>query len=65
MFTRPLTEITSVTSIIMNVKHHGAKHSLIQLNIENVCLRETNESDVFDFKKCYDFNVNIKFPSVD
>ena len=50
MFTRLLTEITSVTSIIMNVKHHGAKHSHIALNIEKMCLREKNESDVFDFK---------------
>ena len=44
---------------------NGAKHFLIALNIEKLCFREKYELEVFDFKQCDDFYVNIQFPSAD
>ena len=40
---------------------YGAKRFRIALNIEKLCFRETNIFDVFDFKKCNDLYLNIKF----
>ena len=44
---------------------HGAKHSLIALNFNKLWFREISTLEVFDFKKCDDFSVSIKFPSAD
>ena len=44
---------------------NGAKHVLIGLNIEKWCFRENSKLDVFDFKQCDDFSINIQFPSAD
>ena len=41
---------------------YGAKHSLIALNIEKMCVRGKMNLEVFDFKQCNDLSVNIKFP---
>ena len=43
----------------------GAKHSLIGLKIKKWCFREKMNLEVFDFKNCDDFSINIKFPSAD
>ena len=43
----------------------GAKYYPIALNIEKLCFREKNALEVFDFKKCDECFVNMKFPSAD
>ena len=44
---------------------YGAKHSPITLNIEKWCFLGKLTLEVFDFKQCDDFSVNIKFPQAD
>ena len=44
---------------------YGAKHCLIALNIQKWWFCENNNLEVFDFKQCYDFSVNIKFLPAD
>ena len=55
-------EYTHTHIIYIYIYIYGAKHSPITLNIETWCFRGTLTLEVFDFNKCDDVSVNIKFP---
>ena len=48
--------------IYIYIYMYGAQHSLIALNIENICASAFFCLELFDFNTCNDFSVNIKFP---